>query len=106
MRITSPIDGIVVIHGNRDSTGGFFFFGMTLPDYHVGDQVNPGSSIAEAIEMPHLEVPAQDGETDHSNLKPGQPVDTQAYALPNDTSTGTMEAVHSASTHAFQYATS
>src|SRR5438309_6111950 len=56
MRITSPIDGIVVIHGNRDSTGGFFFGGMTLPDYHVGDQVNPGSSIAEVIDLAKLEL--------------------------------------------------
>src|SRR5213080_2966879 len=27
MHITSPIDGLVVIHGNRDSTGGFFMYG-------------------------------------------------------------------------------
>src|SRR5271168_4740686 len=27
MRITSPIDGLMVIHGNRDSTGGFFMDG-------------------------------------------------------------------------------
>src|SRR5712692_5964572 len=45
MRVTAPIDGLVVIRGNRDSTGGMFFEGMTLPDYHVGDQVNPGSPI-------------------------------------------------------------
>jgi len=48
----------VVIHANRDSTGGFFFGGMTLPDYHVGDQVNPGSSIAEVIDLAKLELSA------------------------------------------------
>ncbi len=68
MHITSPIDGLVVIHGNRDSTGGFFMDGMTLPDYHVGDQVNPGSSIAEVIDISHLEVSAQVSETDRTNL--------------------------------------
>src|SRR2546427_11601494 len=59
MHVTAPIDGLVAIHGNRDSTGGFFMYGMTLPDYHVGDQVNPGSSIAEVIDISHLEVSAQ-----------------------------------------------
>src|SRR2546423_1893122 len=71
MHVTAPIDGLVVIHGNRDSTGGFFMYGMTLPDYHVGDQANPGSSIAEVIDISHLEVAAQVGETDRTNLKAG-----------------------------------
>jgi len=101
MRITAPIDGLVVIHGNRDATGGFFFEGMTLPDYHVGDQVNPGSSIAEVIDVSHLEVYAQVGETDHSNLKAGQPVDLQVYALPNDRLTGKVETVGGATSHEF-----
>src|SRR5207247_418686 len=73
---------------NRDSTGGWFFDGMTLPDYHVGDQVNPGSPIAEVIDVSHLEVYAQVGESDHSNLKPGEPVDIQVNALPGDRFTG------------------
>jgi HlyD family secretion protein len=101
MRITAPIDGLVVIHGNRDATGGWFFDGMTLPDYHVGDQVNPGSSIAEVIDVSHLELYAQVGETDHSNLKPGQPVDIQVYALPSDHFTGKVETVGGATSHEF-----
>src|SRR5690242_1718434 len=101
MTITAPIDGLVVIHGNRDASGGFFFTGMTLPDYHVGDQVNPGSSIAEVIDVSHLELYAQVGETDHSNLKPGQPVDMQVYALPGDKFTGKVETVGGATSHEF-----
>src|SRR5260370_1038856 len=80
MHITAPIDGLVVIHGNRDSTGGFFMWGMTLPDYHVGDQANPGSSIAEVIDISHLEVSAQVGETDRINLKTGQSVEMKIDA--------------------------
>ena len=95
MTVTAPIDGLVVVHPNVDSTGGFFF-GQALPDYHVGDQVNPGSSIADVIDISHLEVSAQVGETDHSNLKPGQPVDIQVYALPNDKFTGKVETVGAA----------
>ena len=33
MTITAPIDGLVVIEGNRDSMGGWSFTGMPLPDY-------------------------------------------------------------------------
>ena len=101
MKVTAPIDGLVVIESNTDSTGGFFFYGMTLPDYQVGDQVNPGSSIAEVIDMSHLEVAAQVGETDHSNLKPGQTVDIQVYALPNDKFAGKVETVGGATSHEF-----
>ena len=100
MTVTAPIDGLVVVHANVDSTGGFFF-GQALPDYHVGDQVNPGSSIAEVIDISHLEVSAQVGETDHSNLKAGQSVDVQVYALPNDKFTGKVETVGGATSHEF-----
>ncbi|HEY2548141.1 MAG TPA: efflux RND transporter periplasmic adaptor subunit [Candidatus Acidoferrum sp.] len=93
MRITSPIDGLMVIHGNRDSTGGFFMDGMTLPDYHVGDQVNPGSSIAEVIDSSKLEISAQVGETDRTNLKTGQAVDIKVDALPGETFTGKVRTV-------------
>ncbi|PYU13133.1 MAG: hypothetical protein DMG37_11255 [Acidobacteria bacterium] len=100
MTITAPIDGLMVVHPNLDSTGGFFF-GQALPDYHVGDQVNPGSSIGEVVDVSHLEVYTQVGETDHSNLKPGQPVDIQVYPLPNDKFTGKVETVGGATAHAF-----
>src|SRR6184192_2460371 len=101
MHITAPIDGLVVIEGNRDASGGFFFTGMTLPDYHVGDQVNPGSSIAEVIDVSHLELYAQVGENDRSNLKLGQSVDAQIYALPGEHFTGKVETVGGATSHEF-----
>src|SRR5260370_21142032 len=101
MHITAPIDGLVVIHGNRDSTGGFFMWGMTLPDYHVGDQVNPGSSIAEAIDMSHLDVSAQIGETDRVNLKAGQSVEIKVDALAGDTFSAKVQTVGGATSHEF-----
>jgi multidrug resistance efflux pump len=101
MHITAPIDGLMVIHGNRDSTGGFFMGGMTLPDYHVGDQVNPGSSIAEVINISHLEVSAQVGETDRINLKPEQSVELKIDALPGETFTGKVQTVGGATSHEF-----
>jgi hypothetical protein len=101
MRISSPIDGLMVIHGNRDSTGGFFMDGMTLPDYHVGDQVNPGSSIAEVIDSSRLEISAQVGETDRTNLKAGQSVDIKVDALPGESFTGKVRTVGGATAREF-----
>jgi HlyD family secretion protein len=101
MSVTASIDGLVVIHGNRDASGGFFFGGMTLPDYHVGDQVNPGSSIAEIIDISHLEVSGQVGETDRTNLKPGQTVDVLIDALPGQSFSGKVQTVGGATSHEF-----
>ena len=101
MHITAPIDGLVVIRGNRDSTGGFFMEGMSLPDYHVGDQANPGSAIAEVIDMSHLEVSAQVGETDRINLKAGQTVELKVDALPGETFKGKVQTVGGATSHEF-----
>jgi len=101
MSVTAPIDGLVVIRGNRDASGGFFFQGMTLPDYHVGDQVNPGSPIAEVIDISHLEVYAQVDEKDRTNLKVGQSVDLDIYALPGDSFTGKVQTVGGATSHEF-----
>ncbi len=95
MHITSPIDGLVVIHGNRDSTGGFFMWGMTLPDYHVGDQVNP------VIDISHPEISAQVGETDRINLKPGQSVEINVDALPGESFPGKVQTVGGATSHEF-----
>ncbi len=101
MRVVAPIDGLVVVHGNRDATGGFFFDGMTLPDYHVGDQVNPGSSIAEVVEVSHLEVYSQVGETDRTNLKAGQSVDIKVDALPGESFSGKVQTVGGATSREF-----
>lgn len=101
MKIASPIDGLMVIHGNRDSTGGFFMDGMTLPDYHVGDQVNPGSSIAEVIDSSRLEISAQVGETDRTNVKTGQSVDIKVDALPGESFSGKVRTVGGATAREF-----
>src|SRR5271155_1739410 len=101
MKITSPIDGLMVIRGNRDSTGGIFMDGMSLPDYHVGDQVNPGSAIAEVIDGSHLEISAQVGETDRTNLKTGQSVEINIDALPGESFTGKVRTVGGATAGEF-----
>ncbi len=101
MQVIAPISGLVVIHGNRDASGGFFFDGMTLPDYHVGDQVNPGSSIAEVIDISHLELSAQVGETERTLIKPGQISTIEISALPGEKFSGKVQSVGCATSHEF-----
>jgi multidrug resistance efflux pump len=101
MQVTAPISGLVVIHGNRDASGGFFFDGMTLPDYHVGDQVNPGSSIAEVIDISHLELSAKVSETERTLIKPGQTSTIEILALPGEKFTGKVQSAGGATSHEF-----
>ena len=84
MKVKAAIDGMVVIHGNRNSTGGMFWGGMTLPEYHVGDQANPGEVVGEVIDISQMEISAQVSERDRPYVKSGQSVDVFMDALPND----------------------
>jgi len=84
MKVKAAIDGMVVIHGNRNSTGGMFWGGMTLPEYHVGDQANPGEVVGEVIDISQMEISAQVSERDRPYVKSGQCVEVFMDALPND----------------------
>jgi HlyD family secretion protein len=93
MRVSAAMDGLVSIQKNRDASGGFFFDGMTLPDYREGDQVQPGSAIAEVIDSREMEITAKINEHDRSNIKPGQPVEVEFNALPGEVFHGTVKTV-------------
>ena len=101
MTIKSQIDGLVVVQGNRDSTGGIFFGGMSLPDYQIGDQASPGATIAQIIDMKQLEVSGQVNEADRANLKPGQYVEVAIDAVPGEKFTGKVQSIAGASAHEF-----
>lgn len=82
MRVTSTMDGLVSIQKNINAAGGFFFTGMTLPDFHEGDQVQPGSAIAQIVDPQGLDLTASLGEQDRGNVKVGETVDVTFDALP------------------------
>jgi len=82
MKVHSPLAGFVRVRGNDRASGGFFFSGMTIPDYRDGDQVYPGNVIAEVLATGEMEVSAKISEADRSNLKAGQPVKVVVDALP------------------------
>ena len=93
MKVPAAIDGLVSIEKNRDATGGFFFDGMTLPDYREGDQVQPGSPIASVIDSREMEIVCQIDEHDRSNIKAGQTAEVAFNALPGQAFHGTVKTV-------------
>jgi multidrug efflux pump subunit AcrA (membrane-fusion protein) len=93
MHVAAEIDGLVSIEKNRDASGGFFFDGMTLPDYREGDQVEPGSPIAEVIDSREMEINCKINEHDRSNLKTGQAAEIEFDALRGQVFHGTVKTV-------------
>jgi multidrug resistance efflux pump len=89
MVVKSPIDGLVVVHKNtqgRDTFG----MGAGTPDFHVGDQVNPGENVVEVIDAHDLEITAKVNETEGAMLKVGQKAEVRLDALPDEVFSGTV----------------
>jgi HlyD family secretion protein len=101
MRVTAPMDGLIALEKNQEAAGGFFFSGMTLPEYREGDQVEPGRTVAQIIDPSGLELAAKVGEIERNNIKPGQSVDIVLDAMPADTFHGTVKTVGAGSAHMF-----
>jgi HlyD family secretion protein len=93
MRVIAPMDGLVSIQKNMNASGGFFFTGMSLPDYHEGDQVQAGSSIAQVVDPQGLELTSKIGEQDHANVPAGEAVEVVFDALPGRVFRGRVKSV-------------
>jgi len=91
MRVTAPMDGLVALEKNENASGGFFFGGMTLPEYREGDKVDPGRTVGQVIDPKEMELALKIGELDRNNLKEGQSVDITLDALPDNTFHGTVK---------------
>jgi HlyD family secretion protein len=85
MTVTAPMDGLISIQKNMNASGGFFFTGMSVPDYHAGDEVQAGSAIAQVVDPAELELKAKISERNRNNVKQGQAVDAVFNALPGHT---------------------
>jgi HlyD family secretion protein len=81
MRVASPINGLVSINRN-EGNGDFEIEGMPMPSFRVGDEVQPGRSIAQVIDPSTMEVAAKVGEQDRDHVKVGQPAEIRLDALP------------------------
>jgi len=93
MQVSATMDGLVSIEKNREASGGFYFGGMSLPDYREGDQVEPGSGIAEIIDSRELEIVSKINEHDRSNVRAGQSTEFEFDALPGHVFHGTVKTV-------------
>jgi HlyD family secretion protein len=82
LRIHAPFDGLLSVRENRDSTGGFFFFGMVIPEYQPGDLAFPGRLIADVLDVSRMEIVARVNESEGANLSEGLPAQIEIEALP------------------------
>ena len=100
MQVKSPIDGMVVIHSNEMAFGGLFF-GGTMPDFQPGDQVDPGVTVAEVVDIKQMEIALQVEESDRPFLKPGQTATIAVDALSGEQFPGKISNVAAASNREF-----
>jgi HlyD family secretion protein len=82
MNVVAPMDGIISIQKNQQASGGIYFTGMSLPDFHPGDQVYPGTAIANVVDPMSLDLTSKVSEQDHGNIHQGEPVEVTFDALP------------------------
>jgi HlyD family secretion protein len=90
--IKSPMAGVVAIRDNQESTN-FFFSGMTLPPYRIGDSVNSGRPVVDVYDMSRMEVRARVNEQERANVSPGQPATITTAAVPGQTYAASVSAV-------------
>jgi multidrug resistance efflux pump len=93
MRVRSPMDGVLAIEKNVDSTGGMFWGGISLPDYREGDQTQPGNNIASVIDPSDMEAEAKINERERGNVQLGQAVDIRLDAMPGQIFHGTVKSL-------------
>jgi HlyD family secretion protein len=93
MLVVAPMDGLVSIQANTGAMGEFMWPGMSLPDYRAGDQVQPGSAIAQVIDPSRMEVISRIGERERGNVRVGQSAEIEFDALPGQIFPGTVKTV-------------
>jgi HlyD family secretion protein len=91
MRVTTPMDGMVSIQKNMPQD--FYFTGMSVPDYHEGDQAHPGSAIAQVVDPQGMDLVSKISEQDRSNVQTGQAVEVVFDALPGHVFHGSVKSV-------------
>jgi multidrug efflux pump subunit AcrA (membrane-fusion protein) len=101
MKVSAPMDGLVSVQKNENASGGIYFSGMSLPYYHAGDQVEPGSLIAKIVDPQNMDLKCSVSEKDHANIRVGQPVEVVFDALPERVFHGTVKSMGSASMRQF-----
>ena len=82
MSVKTTIEGLVSVKENERASGGFYFSGMKLPEFREGDQVGPGTLVAEVMNLEQMEIQCKVDEGDRANMNTGAPVEARVDALP------------------------
>ncbi len=77
MELRAPFDGIVAVRQNQDAGGGYFFPGMSLPDFREGDLVFPGRPVLTILDPAELQLRARVAESLATSVTQGQPAEVQ-----------------------------
>lgn len=101
MKVASPLNGLVSVRSNPQAFGGIIFSGVPMPEYREGDQVYPGSLVAQVLNADRMEIRAKVNEADRALVRPGQPVEVRLDALAGQTFAGKVKSVASAATQNF-----
>ena len=78
--LKAPADGYINVE--RNTSTNFYYTGMKLPLFQVGDQVRAGMAVAQIPDMANWEVSAQIAEQDRGHLSVSQPADIRVVSLP------------------------
>jgi multidrug resistance efflux pump len=91
--VKAPMDGFVVVRQNQDANNGFFYSGMTLPEYRAGDVVFSGRPVADVFDISNMEIRAKVNEQQRNNIAKGQTATVTADELPGVPLSATISAV-------------
>jgi len=69
------------VNVQQNSNQNLMYYGMTLPNFQVGDSARAGQAVAQIPNLNHWEVVAQIPELDRGHLDTGQRVSVRAAAL-------------------------
>jgi multidrug efflux pump subunit AcrA (membrane-fusion protein) len=101
MTVRAPLDGMVVIKQNTNTSGGFGYPGMTLPEFKAGDTVEPGTTVAEVVDLSEMEIKAKIAETDRGAVEAGGTARVDVEALPSTPLKGSSKGVGGVAPNAF-----
>jgi HlyD family secretion protein len=93
MTIRAPMGGVVKVLENRAAVGGFFFTGMTVPEFRNGDQAQPGTPITKILDMEQMSIMAKITETDRPSVRVGEPVEIRVDAIPDEVFPGKVKTI-------------
>jgi HlyD family secretion protein len=95
-KILSSITGLVSIRQNRGGFSGSF--GQQVPDIREGDTLQPGTPVADVLDLSEMEIIAKVGELDRANLREGQEVKFVLDAIPDQTFHGKIKGMSGTAT--------